>query len=180
MADAGCTYAVVNKSKKKKNHSQDKGKEKDSSYTMALYSVVEKHNTDPEEMDHHPTLTEEKSAAPRYTAGALYSVVESEKTEATSIPEAIVTTTFTAGDTTNQTETNKVSNHKKAMKFFTYCILGAAVAFILLIFISFVCLGVLFGEINNLKKETAALSMEHTSSDGNTLNSSLVMEQLST
>ena len=91
MADADCTYAVVDKSKKKKNHSQNKSKEKaDPNDTMALYSVVErKHNRDPEEMGRSPTNT--------------------------SIPEAVITTTFTAGDTAKETA---VLKDKKVTKFF--------------------------------------------------------------
>ena len=140
MADSNCTYAVVDMSmkKKKKNRSLPKKEEESDTstaahYNMPLYSVVEKCNFGPEKEDDSHTETPMEDV---FSSKA-------EDKPSTIVPEAVVSTTFTAR------EKSTILNGKQSTR--VACFVSAAVACIVFALICFACFGILFMEISKLK-----------------------------
>ena len=136
MADSNCTYAVVDMSKKKKNRSLPKKKEESDTpmeltTNMPLYSVVEKRNFGPEKKDDsHPIVD----------------VFSGKAEPPTIVPEAVVSTTFTARE---KTEDKTILDGKESTR--VACFVSATVACIVFALIYFTCFGILFMEISKLK-----------------------------
>ena len=144
MADDGCTYAVVDMSKKNKNRSTSKKEKEDVEETgMALYSMVEKCNFNLKEQDELHADTSFASKAEDAIPSA-------------NIHEAIVSTKFNASEKSKEKLTTNSKQSTTIVCFF----LAIAAAFIVLAIISFVCIGILFAEIKSMKFETVTVMQE--------------------
>ena len=142
MAD---TYSVVDKSKKIKNRSLPERKIADQETSnIGMYAVLEQRNFDQEQ----PNLSTLGTIT-----NALYDMPSS------STPEAADSTAPIASKNPKE---NRNSDCKLSTKL-AFCVLALAIALVVFALVSFICLAVLFVEINKLKSSTPSNMQQQTS-----------------